>query len=115
MPLLAPLILQFKESKSKSRRKLDNKIRSASNKNEVDKQLTLEMEELDDDMSDYDDGDDLADENEAEGKEEHLNGNLFELSEPIRNFVNFWTAPIVKFFYFQVDLRIIHFLKSYFW
>jgi hypothetical protein len=104
MPILAPFILQFKESKSKSRRKLDNKIRSISNKNEVDKQLTLEMEELDD-MSDYDD-DDLADENETEGKEKNFNGNLFELSEPIRNFVNFWTAPIVKFFYFQVTFRI---------
>ena len=87
---------------------MDNKIRSASDKNEADKQLTLEMEELDD-MSDYDDDDDLADENEAEGKEENSNGHLFELSDPIRNFVNFWTAPIVKFFYFQVDLRIIHF------
>ena len=56
------------------------------------------MEELDDD----DDDDDDVDDDEHEDLKE--NQDSFELSQPVRNFFSFMTAPIVKFYYFLVTL-----------
>jgi hypothetical protein len=99
IPILAPFILQFKNEKPKVK-KSENKIKAISNVgNEADIKLTLEMKELESEKIDDDDGEEnfLVDESEKKEIEE----DSFELNEPIRNFVTFWTAPIVKFFYFQ--------------
>ena len=58
------------------------------------------MEELESEKSDDDDDEESFPVDESE--KEEIEENSFELNEPIRNFVTFWTAPIVKFFYFQV-------------
>ncbi len=71
-----------------------------SDKSEVDKKLTLEMEVLDDE-SEYDDDpeeDETRQEIEENFDEEwNLKSVSFELIEPVRNFVTFWNAPIVIF------------------
>lgn len=100
IPVLAPLILHFNEKTSKVR-KSGNKINSIPNTNEDDKKLTLKMEDLDE-PSEYDEYD-ILDEKENEDKKEKENEHYFELIEPIRNFLTFVNAPIVKFFYFQVN------------
>ena len=100
IPIVAPFMLQFKNEKPKAK-KSGNKIKAISNVgNEADKKLTLEMEELESEKSDDDDGEESFPVDESE--KEEIEENSFELNEPIRNFVTFWTAPIVKFFYFQV-------------
>ncbi len=58
------------------------------------------MEEIEIEKSDEDDDEESYSLDES--KKEEIEENSFELNEPIRNFVTFWTAPIVKFFYFQV-------------
>ena len=96
IPILAPFLLQFKNESPK--------VKKSGNKsgvgNEADKKLTLEMEELESEKIDDDDGAESFSVDESE--KEEIEEDSFELGEPIRNFVTFWKAPIVKFFYFQV-------------